>query len=715
MKWWVRGAAALAVLAALALGVLLWSLPRLAKSDAARARIEELARTSLGRELHYGEIDFGLLPPSLVVTEPTLAGATPDAPPLARADRVSLRVELLPLLRRRLEVSSLVVDGLALHLVRGDEGIVLPRAEGASPSPPPAPSSAAPAAGADGGEGAPLGSRSIRLRGASLDLEDRTVSPPASWRLDEIELTARGARGDAPVSLDGSLRLSEGGELELGGTASPDGALDLLLTLRDASIAVARPYVDAERLAGRLGGTVRVGGVRESPRLEAQLELEDADLALAGATVRGAITLEADVTDALAKATGPFVLEASDADVRYGQDFTKPPGTRARLRGQLITDARGALGADDLALELRNAVLTGEVRTGAAPALRVKAEPFALDGWEELVPPLGLASPSGRIAISKLEMGSDPEATRGLFVLDALQLTLPERAPIALTGEVAWTGGTLRMRDARLVAAGQPFTVSGSLEQIRTAPRYELSFQTRGADSNALLAGFAGQPDRLQGPLDAQGALRGKLSGDTPLLQALEGEIRFEIAGGRIVGTSLLEAVLGSFGAQLGEAMRQRDPARWERFTSEKFELLDGSLRIARGTVVSQPVQIRYRDYGARLDGPIRLEDLGLDLQGTFEVAEALDAELARAFGAKEGYTPQRRTIPLASVQGTLVAPKVRIASAAVADLAASYVAVAQREELRRRVEKELGEGAGDAVDQGLDVLQGLLRGGSKR
>ena len=77
-------------------------LPRVIASDAARARIESAAEAALGRALRYERLDFGLLPPSLVVVAPVIAGATPEAPPLAEARRVSLRVALLPLFARRL-------------------------------------------------------------------------------------------------------------------------------------------------------------------------------------------------------------------------------------------------------------------------------------------------------------------------------------------------------------------------------------------------------------------------------------------------------------------------------------------------------------------------------------------------------------------------------------------------------------------------------------
>jgi len=125
-------------------------------------------------------------------------------------------------------------------------------------------------------------------------------------------------------------------------------------------------------------------------------------------------------------------------------------------------------------------------------------------------------------------------------------------------------------------------------------------------------------------------------------------------------------------------------------------------------------VTLTYPDWGAQLEGPIRLSDLALDLKGHLTIGEKLDAALARAFGTHSGYTPQKRTIELASVRGQVGAPKVQLAGTSIAQIAAAYAGQAQAEELKKRVEKQLGPGSGELVDQGLEVLKGVF-GGKKQ
>ncbi|MGH7337404.1 MAG: AsmA-like C-terminal region-containing protein, partial [Myxococcota bacterium] len=342
------------------------------------------------------------------------------------------------------------------------------------------------------------------------------------------------------------------------------------------------------------------------------------------------------------------------------------------------------------------------------------ADAFALDGWDKLVPPLGLVKPTGRIAIPRLALSTDPLAVRGEIALDDLVATPPDRAPIVLRGAIQLLGTELRTRDLVARAADQPIRVDASVTQLFEAPRYEVSFETKGADTNALLAGYANQPDRLMGPLDLKGTLRGTTTGENSPLDALSGDIALDIEGGRIVGATLLEAALGSFGARVNEAMRQQGGKDWERFTTDRFSSLLGTLHIENGQLVTSPIELTYPDWGAELEGPIRLADLGLDLTGRITIGAALDAALARAFGARNEYVPEKRTIDLASVRGQLGAPKVQLAGKSIANIAAAYAGQIQTDELKKRLEKELGPGSGELVDQGLEALKGVL-GGKKQ
>jgi uncharacterized protein involved in outer membrane biogenesis len=639
VKWLLRVGVAALALALIAIAALAWALPRLAKSEAARAKIQAAARAALGRDLSYQEIGVGLLPPSLIVEEPVVAGEAQGDPPLVRAQRVALRVELWPLLHRQLEVASLAIDGLALHLVRTKDGIALP---GRSPSEPKPPAEPEDEAGESSGNAFSI--RELAVRDGSLVLEDRSSSPASTWNVADIDVTARSSASDRPVAIEGSLADVKGGAL----------------------------------------------------------------------AVAGALKLEAELDRLGAGATGPFSIDAKSARVAYGADFAKPEGTPAAVRGRVASGPDGALAIEDLVIELSDLVARGALRTAPRTELSLSADAFDLAGWDAIVPALGLVKPTGRLAIPKLALSLDPLAVRGELALDDLVATPPDMAPVAINGTVELLGNDLRTRDLVVRAADQPIRVDARVSELFGARRFEVAFETKGADTNALLTGYAKQRDRLIGPLDLSGTLRGAASGETSLLDALSGDLSLDIEQGRIVGVSLLEAVLGSFGSRVTDALRQQGGKDWERFTSDQFESLRGKLRIADGQIVTSPITLSYPDWSAQLDGPIRLADLALDLKGRLTIRESLDAALARAFGARKQYVPEQRVVDLASVRGELGAPKVQLSGSGVASIAAAYAGSIERDKLKEKIEKELGPGSGELVDQGLEVLKGVL-GGKKQ
>jgi len=117
------GVAALLAVAVVALALLL---PRLLASEAVRSRIQAAAESAVGREVHYGELEVGLLPPSLLALDVSVAGVSADSPRLAEVERVALRLALLPLLARAVVVESLTLQQPTVHLVRTKDGFLLP-------------------------------------------------------------------------------------------------------------------------------------------------------------------------------------------------------------------------------------------------------------------------------------------------------------------------------------------------------------------------------------------------------------------------------------------------------------------------------------------------------------------------------------------------------------------------------------------------------------
>ena len=72
-----------------------------------------------------------------------------------------------------------------------------------------------------------------------------------------------------------------------------------------------------------------------------------------------------------------------------------------------------------------------------------------------------------------------------------------------------------------------------------------------------------------------------------------------------------------------------------------------------------------------------------------------------------EGYQPSRRSIPLAAVGGTLDAPEVQLAGNSGVDFATGYAKSLYSGKLKGLLDKELGQGAGQAIGGALEGIFG--------
>ncbi len=676
MKIFVRVFAICGLILGLCAGALALFMPRIVDSDWVRQRIETLALEALGREVRYRDLDFGVFPPSLLLVEPTVAGATADAAPLVKADQIALRVALLPLFARSIVIDSLAIDGATLRLVRTRDGIEFPvlPVPPESPLPDPATTDAAHVeVGVE--EGLGLALRGFELSDATLILEDRASSPPVIWELGNIAASARGESLDAPLEFELDSELASGGVLAMRGTASLSGEIEFSLTLDALSLAQIRPY---------LGDDFELGG-----------------------TLSGTVELLVNLTDAAVAPTGHFDLDATGAAFQYGDAFVKPVGTAALLSGQIVSEA-GNPGVDELGLTLRNLEATGRLRTGERMRASIHAAPFDLTGWEALVPALTGYDVSGRVSAVDLAIATDPLDLRGTLSLDEVTLTLPEQADVVLRGDVVAQGDGAATRNFSLAVAGQVLSVEGSIHELAKTPHYRLRFDTEAADTNRLVSVFAGKRDAVFGPLDAHGDVSGRI--DAPL-ESLEGSVRFDITNGRVVGVSLLQEVFDSFGS-LGAAAQVAGAAfggpNLQRFYGDDFEAIRGTLDLAAGAVRTDDFHMLYRDYRVDLSGAIGLTDLALDMRGKLTIFEPVDAAVAADAGASEA-RPTRREIPLAAVGGTLDAPRVRVTADVARGFAASYgLRGKPGRKLEDAIDKNLGKGTGGIV---VDVLEDILGG----
>ena len=387
-------AIALAVLASAALA--LW-LPRYVASPAFDARLRRAISSAIGREVAWGGLSVGLIPPRLIASKARVGA--PEAPAL-EAERIELRLALLPLLARAVVVDSLALDGLSLHLVRSPAGIEWGGAAEATPAPAAAATPPRDGEPKHAGSDVSLAVRSVRVASSSVALTDRTVAPPATLGLTEVAATVRGTGPDAPLDLELAAHVAAGGELRGEGRLEPGGPLDVTLTLDGVGLAPFAPWLGASlHLGGRASGQLRARGPWRAPeQLDADLRVGDADVRVGEVGVKGPIAARA----ALLHAQGTFSIDATGAELVYGGAFHKPPGAPATAEGRLAAQPDGKIGVDAVKLSIKNMGGEGRLAPGSAVQLALD-DPAWLEGdLEGLLarPERPLAGARGRVAFA---------------------------------------------------------------------------------------------------------------------------------------------------------------------------------------------------------------------------------------------------------------------------------------------------------------------------
>lgn len=317
-KGYLAGGILFAVLAVL-------SLPSLTTWDGRKAELAEALQKRLGRPVALdGRLRLSLLPlPHAVVEDVRLANTEGAADPdMLEARRLEMRPAFWPLLTGRVELASVRLSGVALHLQRlpGGRGNWQFGAEAK-------PVEDAPAVPAE-----PAAPRESSL--PALDLEDAVVTYQAGDG-SPLRLTVRSAKvsrsgGGAVFTVKAE---AEGVPFDLQGHLSPDGqaAFDLALDHQAAQAAFVGRFTTEAGFAGTLD--VKAPKLGD---LAAAFGWTTARLPQGGAEIRGDLTLDGR---RMHLAQGAVGLAGAEGTVSLDADFGHVPQIEAALAfGRLDLD-----------------------------------------------------------------------------------------------------------------------------------------------------------------------------------------------------------------------------------------------------------------------------------------------------------------------------------------------------------------------------------------
>ncbi|MDQ3196242.1 MAG: AsmA family protein [Pseudomonadota bacterium] len=337
-----------------------------------KPEVSSWVKDKTGRELTIGgDIDLEFLPRLGVSAEQlALGNAEGFGPaPFATVERVQVRVELLPLIKKELQMDALSIHGLALSLIKDKAGKTnwddLKRRQ--------------PKSGKDAGA---LTLGGLDIRNASLTMDDRGTGKLHTLERLNIGTGALAPKTDIDFDIDGTLSSAPlNARIEVRGVINPDPD--------SAYYQLRKLLAAAEIKGGNLPDSVDLKLAVDSATLQAEmLTIESFKLAGAGLVAEG--ELQGKVGDEPSASGTLKIAPFNPRDVmqRLGM---KPPQTadakvlsRAALSAE-IDSSPDSLKMSDLTLQLDDSTLTGGIAVSnfskPAATFALKVDSIDLDRY----------------------------------------------------------------------------------------------------------------------------------------------------------------------------------------------------------------------------------------------------------------------------------------------------------------------------------------------
>jgi AsmA protein len=686
--------------------------PLLIDPNEYRGEIAAMVEQRTGREFVIeGDLDISFYPwLGFEVGAARLANPPGFAEePFASMSGANVRVRLLPLLRREVEMDALALQGLRLHLIRDEQGRtnwedLLARAEEEERVEREAPERDEPGWEAAGA----LTLGGIEMSDALIVWDDRTTG--VHYTFERVDLRTGAFALGEPVrvqsgfdfvsrdpELTGRLSLSTVAHLELADNRYRLEGLDLSAALRGEGLppdgAQARMQADVEADLDR--ETLSVSNLRlTGPGLSAQGAVQ-AEAILSAPRFQGGLEVpELNPREVLAAMGQPAPETADPAVLQRAGMSLQFTGTPEQVR------------VDPLEVRLDDTSLVGHVQltdlANVAVAFDLSADRIDLDRY--LPPPAEepvVATPAGAAAAGASEL---PVETLRALRLDGT-LRVGELKVSNLTASdmqlvLSARDGVVRLHPATAVLYGGRYEGDMRLDVRTDTPQLTLDDRLIGVQAGPLLVDFTGE-DRLLGTADLSAKLSATDLRPEHLRTSLTGNARFAFRDGAIRGINVAQVLREVHARIQGQPAPETDEPLQTDFTE-----LSGSLVIADGVARNDDLDVKSPLLRVTGTGAVDLVEETVDYQIRTILVGTLEGQHGREITELRGVT-----IPI-RVSGRLDEPSIRPDMEAVlAEVVRAPLeqrGEALREDVKERVEErreELRQDVEDRLKRGLDRL----------
>jgi AsmA protein len=673
-------------------------LPLVVDPNDFKDEISQAVESKTGRVLTIeGDIGLSVFPWLGLEIGPTSLSNAPgfSAAPFAGMDEVQVRIKLLPLLRKELEMDTVVLKGLQVSLetdVQGKTNWEDLAGAGAPAEPAPA-DEKQPSAGEITLAGLAIGG--VEITDAGVIWDDQQAA--ARYEISELNLlTGAIAPGRAvPVELEllvdfAQPRLS--GPLAFAGTiALSDNSQTVTLTEALLETDLAGDTLPGGQLKSELG-------FNTSLNLEAQtLAVSDLVLKALGLQLEGQLNGTSVLGDA-----------AFDGEIRIGefnprdliQALGQPvpevsdPGVLSRAEAALqLAATKDSVSLSSILLKLDDSTIEGELKVAnfTKPAIRFGLHLDQIDVDRYLppqseqppVPPTTAAAAGAQMIPVETLRALDVDGELTIDQLKAAQLRSSDIRMKLVARE-----GVVRVHPASASMYQGKYQGDIKLDVRGKQPKISMNETLADVQVGPLLKDLTGK-DSLTGKTEAKATLvtRGQTPDD--FKKTLNGKIAFAFTDGAVKGFNLA-AMIRKAQAQISG---QPAPAETEPNQTD-FSEITGTASVVNGIVQNRDLMAKSPLLRVEGTGDVDLPQESLDYLVTAKVVGSLEGQSGKGMTDLKGVP-----IPV-QLSGTFTEPKYKI-----------RLDKALQESAEKKVQKKLGKelekrGLGDQVDQ----LKGLFR-----
>lgn len=694
---WLLGLVILLVVLVVAAAVIL---PMVVDPNDYKPQIVAKAEEQLGRDFAIEQdLSLSVFPWLGVETGGVRVGNAPgfQAASFAEVEQLGVKVKLMPLLSRRVEVDTLVIKGLRLNLEKNADGVTnwddLAKAdEGAAPA-------AEQPQEESAGPGMALSVQGVQVEDARISWDDRQAGQ--QYVLDGVRLVTGALEPGATVPVEAGVSFT---------SAKP--AVTLVAEL-DAEVSSDAQY-QVIRVAGLVlkldaqGEGLPSGGARLELATDIDADLGAGTVRLSNLEVSGPAMAAKGQVDVSNLQTDPAVqgaLSIAETNPKTLASMfavaieTTDPDALTRASGDLtFAYAGGAVKLDPLTLRLDDSSLTGHVHVldPAAPVVRTRLELDQID-LDRYMPPAGdETAATAQPEAASGQAASDPFAALRTLDLEADfkvgKLKVNNARMSNVTTRIVSKKGVLKLDPMGADLYQGTFRGSAELNAAGKVPKLAAKKSLNNIQIGPLLADVVGE-ERLLGRGELEVDVRMVGLSEPEIRRSLNGTTRFAFRDGAWKGVNVAQLIrdASSTLGLGGGSLETGTPGQTD------FSEMSGSATITNGVIRNQ--DLKAQSPLLRIDGKgeVDLPKDTIDYTVVTELVGSLEGQGGKGRSELSGVP-----IPV-RITGPLTSPKYR------PDLeqALSAKAKAQLEEKKQELQQEAEEKVREKVG---DALKGLFK-----